>query len=117
MSEEQEEQKEKVGGQILSYLNSVFSVDKINYTQSIENIKNDVEFRGFNIWILICSILICSLGLNMNSTAVVIGAMLISPLMGPIVGLGLGIGIFDRKLIFKALKKVQNSNVTFPSSN
>lgn len=101
-----EEPKEKAGNQLLAFLNSVFSVDKINYSQSIENIKEDVEFKGFNIWILICSILICSLGLNMDSTAVVIGAMLISPLMGPIVGLGLGIGIFDRKLIFKALKNL-----------
>lgn len=91
---------------LLGFIKSVFLIDKINYTLSIENIKNDVEFKGFNIWILICSILVCSLGLNMNSTAVIIGAMLISPLMGPILGLGLGIGIYDKKLIFKALRNL-----------
>jgi uncharacterized hydrophobic protein (TIGR00271 family) len=101
-----EEQQPTIGRQLITYFKSVFIVDKINYSQSIENIKSDVEFKGFNIWILICSILICSLGLNMNSTAVVIGAMLISPLMGPIVGLGLGIGTYDRNLIFKALKNL-----------
>jgi len=102
----EEEIKPSASNQLVAFFKSVFSVDKINYALSIENIKSDVEFKGFNIWILICSILICSLGLNMNSTAVIIGAMLISPLMGPIVGLGLGIGIYDRKLIFKALRSL-----------
>ena len=83
-----------------------FTLDNVNYGQSIAEIKSGVTFKGFNIWILICSILICSLGLNMDSTAVVIGAMLISPLMGPIVGIGLGVGIFDKKLIYKALKNL-----------
>lgn len=91
---------------VTSFLGNVFSLDDVNYKQSISDIKDGVSFRGFNIWILICSILIASLGLNMNSTAVVIGAMLISPLMGPIVGLGLGIGIYDRALIAKALKNL-----------
>lgn len=87
-------------------MRDIFTLDDVNFSQSITDIKAGVSFKGFNIWILICSILICSLGLNMDSTAVVIGAMLISPLMGPIVGLGLGIGIFDKKLIFKALKNI-----------
>ncbi len=91
---------------IINYFASVFSLADVNYKQSITDIKEGVSFRGFNIWILICSILIASLGLNMNSTAVVIGAMLISPLMGPIVGLGLGIGIYDRVLIGKSLKNI-----------
>ena len=68
-----------------------------------KNIKSDVSFRGFNIWILVASILVCSLGLNLNSTAVVIGAMLISPLMGPINGMGLAIGTFDRALLRKSV--------------
>ena len=61
--------------------------------QTIQGIEQDIEFKGFNLWILVLSIFICSIGLNVDSTAVVIGAMLISPLMGPIMGVGLGIGI------------------------
>jgi uncharacterized hydrophobic protein (TIGR00271 family) len=101
-----EPKKPNIGSQILTYLGSIFALENINYSQSIEDIKQDVSFKGANIWILICSILVCSLGLNMNSTAVVIGAMLISPLMGPIVGLGLGIGVFDKRLIWRALNNL-----------
>jgi uncharacterized hydrophobic protein (TIGR00271 family) len=61
-----------------------------------------VVFRGTNLWILIFAIFVASLGLNVNSTAVIIGAMLISPLMGPIMGLGLGVGINDLVLVRKA---------------
>ena len=61
-------------------------IDVADPKDTIEGIKRDVEFRGFNLWILVFSIFICSIGLNVNSTAVVIGAMLISPLMGPIMG-------------------------------
>ena len=58
-------------------------------------IKNDITFKGATAWILVCSIFVASIGLNANSTAVVIGAMLISPLMGPILGIGLSIAIND----------------------
>ncbi len=105
-SENQESRQPSIAAQVAKYLSGIFALDNINYKQSIEDIKSDVSFKGFNIWILICSILVCSLGLNMNSTAVVIGAMLISPLMGPIVGLGLGIGVFDKKLIYRALNNL-----------
>ncbi len=71
---------------------------------TVEGIKKDVEFNGYNVWILICSIFIASLGLNTNSTAVIIGAMLISPLMGPILGIGLAIGTNDFRLLVKSLK-------------
>lgn len=101
-----EVKQENLKERFLSFVSSVFSLDDVNYKQSITDIKDGVSFRGFNVWILICSILIASLGLNMNSTAVVIGAMLISPLMGPIVGLGAGIGIYDRLLIGKSLKNL-----------
>ena len=70
---------------------------------TIEGIKKDIEFRGFNLWILVFSIVIASIGLNVDSTAVVIGAMLISPLMGPIMGFGLGIGINDAATVRKSL--------------
>ena len=62
-------------------------------------IRDGVTFRGTNILILIIAIFIASLGLNTNSTAVIIGAMLISPLMGPIIGIGLGVGVQDFQLI------------------
>ncbi len=60
--------------------------------------------RGSNAWMLVCSIMIASLGLNLNSGAVIIGAMLISPLMNPILGVGLGIGTNDREMLWQALK-------------
>lgn len=64
----------------------------------------ELTFRGANLWILICAIFIASLGLNVNSTAVIIGAMLISPLMGPIIGMGLAIGIADLDLFKQSIK-------------
>lgn len=62
---------------------------------TVANIKKDLEFKGHSIWILIFSIFIASIGLNLNSGAVIIGAMLISPLMGPIQGIGLSLGTND----------------------
>jgi len=70
----------------------------------VEQVSAGVVFRGTNLWILMFAILIASLGLNVNSTAVIIGAMLISPLMGPIIGLGLSVGINDYDLLKRALK-------------
>lgn len=67
-------------------------------------VSKGVEFRGTNLWVLVFAIFIASIGLNVNSTAVIIGAMLISPLMGPIMGIGLGIGINDFELIKKLLR-------------
>lgn len=66
-------------------------------------LRAGVELRGATPWILIFAILIASIGLNINSPAVIIGAMLISPLMGPIVGIGYGIGIYDFALIRRSL--------------
>ena len=68
----------------------------------VQEISEGVSFRGPTLWILIFAIFIASLGLNVNSTAVIIGAMLISPLMGPIIGMGLAIGINDIELFKKA---------------
>lgn len=80
--------------------------DKANEEEIITAIKKGVEFRGTNLWVLVFAIFIASIGLNVNSTAVIIGAMLISPLMGPIMGIGLGIGINDFELIKKAFKNL-----------
>jgi uncharacterized membrane protein len=68
----------------------------------ITGIYSGVVFKGTNLWVLIFAIFVASLGLNINSTAVIIGAMLISPLMGPIMGIGLGMGINDLALLKKA---------------
>ncbi len=83
--------------------NFSLSYEKEKYETVIENIHNGVVFKGTNLWILIFAILVASLGLNVNSTAVIIGAMLISPLMGPIMGIGLGVGINDLSLLRKSL--------------
>ena len=68
-----------------------------------EKLYDDLHVRLRDTLILMCSIFIASIGLNMNSTAVVIGAMLISPLMTPIIGLGFGLAIFDTRLIKQSL--------------
>tara|TARA_R110002050_G_scaffold300769_1_gene472425 strand:- start:55598 stop:57058 length:1461 start_codon:yes stop_codon:yes gene_type:complete len=70
---------------------------------TIEAIKKDIPFKGATAWILVCSIFVASIGLNANSTAVVIGAMLISPLMGPILGIGLSIAINDVDTLRRSL--------------
>lgn len=77
-----------------------------NKKSVIENITGAISFRGSNIWILACAIIIASVGLNVNSTAVIIGAMLISPLMGPIVGAGFGLGMYDFELLKKSIKNL-----------
>ncbi|MDP1783997.1 MAG: DUF389 domain-containing protein, partial [Sulfuricurvum sp.] len=69
-------------------------------------IRGDVSMKGANLWILMFAILVASIGLNVNSTAVIIGAMLISPLMGPIMGIGYGAGINDFALIRSAFKNL-----------
>src|SRR5690554_3746403 len=66
--------------------------DETDYEQTRIGIVRDVTFRGPTVYILICSIFIASIGLNLNSPAVIIGAMLIAPLMGPILGVGLAVG-------------------------
>lgn len=78
---------------------------EIEKFETIHNtIEKDIIFRGTNLWILVFAIIIASVGLNINSTAVVIGAMLISPLMGPINGIGYSIATFNRPLFSKAVK-------------
>ena len=89
-------------------LKEIFSLlpDKADEELIVQSIREDIEFKGVRIWILICAIFTASLGLNVNSTAVIIGAMLISPLMNPIVGLGLGLGIYDLALVKRSLRSL-----------
>lgn len=72
----------------------------------LENVTSNISFRGSNLWILACAIIIASIGLNVNSTAVIIGAMLISPLMGPIVGAGFALGTYNFPLLKKSFKNL-----------
>jgi len=71
-----------------------------------ERIRGDIHMKGSNLWILMFAIFVASIGLNVNSTAVIIGAMLISPLMGPIMGIGYGAGINDFELIRRSFKNL-----------
>lgn len=80
--------------------------DDTDYQTTVESISKSVDFRGVNTWLLFFAIIIASVGLNVNSTAVIIGAMLISPLMGPIIGLGLAVGTMDDDLLRKSLKNL-----------
>lgn len=90
------------------YFSRLFDLhkDKADDNTIHERISNGTEFAGSNLWTLIFAIFIASIGLNVNSTAVIIGAMLISPLMGPIVGIGYSLGTYDIPLLKKAAKNL-----------
>lgn len=99
-----------------SWLASVFKFLRLTHeeedAQAIhETIEKGIVFRGTNLWILVFAILVASVGLNMNSTAVIIGAMLISPLMGPINGVGYSVATYNFELLKRSLK-----NLAFASS-
>ncbi len=72
----------------------------------LENVTSNISFKGSNLWVLASAIVIASVGLNVNSTAVIIGAMLISPLMGPIVGTGFALAIYDFDLLKRSGKNL-----------
>lgn len=92
---------------LLHELRSILSITGNAHPQdTIQGIIRDVDFKGFNVWILILAIFIASIGLNVNSTAVIIGAMLISPLMGPIMGIGLSMGINDWQLLKRSFRSL-----------
>ena len=87
------------------YLADVIDLDKgVDKKATIQEIKEKKSMNGANAWMLMCSIVIASIGLSQNSQAVIIGAMLISPLMSPILGIGLGIGINDYSTLFQSLR-------------
>ena len=99
-------EKEAVNKSIKAYFARMLDIrqEQENEQETIESIQKGVEFKGTNLWVLIFATFIASLGLNTNSTAVIIGAMLISPLMGPIMGFGLGLGIADFDLIKRSFR-------------
>ncbi len=86
---------------LISLIDIREDVDKV---ATIESIKKYIEIKGYNVWILLASAMIASIGLDMNAPAVIIGAMLISPLMSPILGLGLSVGINDRETLWMSLQ-------------
>ncbi len=90
---------------VLKYLRSIIHLsDEIDYENASISIRKNIAFRGTNVFILACAIIIASVGLNVNSIPVIIGAMLVSPVMGPIMGFGLGLGTQDNELVKNALK-------------
>ena len=97
-----------IGNKITDFFVNYFTLtpDLVPQDEAEKAIRDGVSFRGTNILILIIAILIASLGLNTNSTAVIIGAMLISPLMGPIIGIGLGVGVHDFDLIKRCVRNL-----------
>ena len=90
---------------ILIYLKSIIHIsDEIDYENASASIRKNIAFRGTNVYILACAIIIASVGLNVNSIPVIIGAMLVSPVMGPILGFGLGLGTQDNLLVKNSMK-------------
>lgn len=111
LSEEQEKaedvKKEFKGllGSVRKFLSELLDIRKNTDKEGTkEAIIADIPFKGHTAWILVCSIFIASIGLNANSTAVVIGAMLISPLMGPILGMGMSLAINDIDTLRRSIK-------------
>lgn len=93
------------GRGLIAYMKELIDLRKgIDKKAAVEVIKDKDMMTGANAWMLMASIVIASIGLNLNSPAVIIGAMLISPLMSPILSLGLGIAINDRKTLSRALR-------------
>ncbi len=97
-----------IGVAMMQFLRERFNLetDKADELETIEYMKKTVEFKGPNLWILIFAIFIASIGLNVNSTAVIIGAMLISPLMSPILGIGMSVAINDLDFLKKSFKNL-----------
>lgn len=99
----------------MNYLNNIrqffahqfnLQEDKADEQAIISSVKKNVDFKGANLFALVFAIFIASIGLNVNSTAVIIGAMLISPIMGPVMGIGLGVGINDFDLVKTSLRNL-----------
>ena len=92
---------------ILIYLKFLIHLsDEIDYENASASIRKNISFKGTNVFILACAIVIASVGLNVNSIPVIIGAMLVSPVMGPILGFGLGLGTEDARLLKDSLKNL-----------
>ena len=95
---------------LVDYFKNILNIrEDVDVEGSIERIKGDIDFKGASLWVLGASIVIASIGLNVNSGALIIGAMLISPLMGPIAGIGLAIGTNDWPTLTRSLKSLASA--------
>lgn len=87
------------------YIQNILSLkDNTDFEKTRSTISDGVSLRGYSLWILVCSTILASIGLDTNSTAVIIGAMLISPLMSPILGVGLSLAVHDKQLLLRSIK-------------
>ena len=89
------------------YIHDILNLrEDTDFGKTKSTISKGVYLRGYNLWMLVCSSILASIGLDTNSAAVIIGAMLISPLMSPILGVGLSLAIHDRKLLLRSVKNL-----------
>lgn len=114
LSENQKVEKEQKNSRfkqwsrdMLAWLKRTIRIhEDTDYEATVNSINSSINFKGVNVWILFFAIIVASVGLNVNSTAVIIGAMLISPLMGPIMGIGFSIGITDNEMLKVSLRNL-----------
>lgn len=91
----------------MNWFQQVFNIKEgTGYAEMANTIGEGISIKGTNLWLLICSALLASIGLDTNSTAVIIGAMLISPLMSPILGVGFSVGVHDRELFLRSIRNL-----------
>ncbi|MGV4529479.1 DUF389 domain-containing protein [Ornithobacterium rhinotracheale] len=110
MADEQEKKRnlednqvESIGDKLFNFLREIYDLsDEVDKTRTREEVLSNISFKGLSAYVLVASVMIASIGLNSNSVAVVIGAMLISPLMGPIIGLGYSIAVNDIQTLNKS---------------
>ncbi|MGB4845354.1 MAG: TIGR00341 family protein [Ferruginibacter sp.] len=94
----------------MNWFQKVFNIKSgTDYANTAKTITNGIGIKGTNVWLMICSALLASIGLDTNSTAVIIGAMLISPLMSPILGVGYSIGVQDREIFIRSTRNLAYS--------
>ncbi len=94
-----------MANKVSSFLRSLLNMSEFMDLEGAgASIRKNIYFRGPNVFILVCAIIIASVGLNVNSIPVIIGAMLISPVMGPILGFGFSLGVYDRHLLRESLR-------------
>lgn len=105
-----EENQQKISGiwqSIKAFLYELLNIrSECDHAATVEAVRKDISFKGPNAWILVFSIMVASIGLNVSSIPVVIGAMLISPLMGPIVGIGMGMAINDSRMLKRSFVNI-----------
>lgn len=96
----------------MNFFQRIFNIKEgTDYANTATNIEQNISIKGTNVWLMICSVLLACIGLDTNSVAVIIGAMLISPLMSPILGVGYSVGVHNRELFIRSVRNL--SYVTF----